>query len=350
MRLPNQPLISVLMPVYNGESFVALAIESILNQSYRDFEFIIIDDGSTDNTSQIVRHYKNVDDRIILISRENRGLTSSLNEGIEIASGKWIARMDADDISFPDRFERQLSWLDKTGADICGSWIQYFGVGPSYLHSNPESDLAIKVGLLFGCMLAHPTIIVRASLLKSLKYDADWDRAEDYELWTRMALANAKMSNAPVVLLKYRVHAKQISAASAYHQRELTQNIRRKYWKYSSLVRDINPELIDEFLKLYDPLILRPDMAMVDECINQLLTMYQGESRDIILKFGQIAYLKACQFDNTAWKRWRDICRRIDHHLKPITIMMMIFATLFKIGGKSRFMALGKSIYLRLQK
>ena len=121
------PLISVAMPVYNGERYLAKAIDSILAQTFADFELIIIDDGSTDNSLQVLHEYQKRDARIRLVARENRNLATTLNDLIDLARGKWIARMDQDDIALPHRFERQLQWLEETGADICGSWVKFFG-------------------------------------------------------------------------------------------------------------------------------------------------------------------------------------------------------------------------------
>src|SRR6185369_4386478 len=121
------PLISVVLPVYNGEKYLAEAIDSILGQTLTDFELIIIDDGSTDNSLAILKQYKQRDNRIRLIARENRNLATTLNDLIDLAQGEWVARMDQDDIALPHRFEKQLQWLEQTGADICGSSIRFFG-------------------------------------------------------------------------------------------------------------------------------------------------------------------------------------------------------------------------------
>ena len=123
----KSPLISVILPVYNAEKYLAEAIDSILNQTFTDFEFIIINDGSTDNSLSILQSYQTQDSRIRLFSRENKGIVMTMNEGIDLARGEWLARMDADDIAMPSRFERQLQHLKETSADICGAWIEFFG-------------------------------------------------------------------------------------------------------------------------------------------------------------------------------------------------------------------------------
>ena len=117
----EQPLVSVLMPVYNGEKYLSEAIESILNQSFLDFEFIILNDGSTDNSLNIINRYKNKDARIKLVSRENKGVVFTRNELIDLAMGDWIAWMDQDDVSHVDRLKEQLIRLKNQAADVCGS-------------------------------------------------------------------------------------------------------------------------------------------------------------------------------------------------------------------------------------
>lgn len=345
MGSPRQPLISVVMPVFNGQEYIHSAIESILGQSCADFEFIIIDDGSTDNTAQIVKKFQEIDSRIILISRANKGLSRSLNEGIDLASGALIARMDADDIALSERFKNQLAWLKLTGADICGSWIECFGGGSSAVYRHPQSDVAIKTGLLFGCLLAHPTVMIKAPLIKALKYDSDWNRAEDYELWTRIALAGAKFTNIPEVLLRYRVHSSQVSTASSAEQKLLSQNIRKNYWKLSSIVKKIDENLAQEFLKLYDPESVSIDMDDVDQCMMGLLATAEGESRLVVHQYGELAYVKACRLSRSAPRRWRAICKNYGLPCSIQIQALMIVASMLKVQTNGVLLKMGKYFY-----
>ena len=162
------PLISVVLPVFNAQLYVGEAVRSILAQTFVDFELIIINDGSTDGTLPILQSFILRDARVRLISRENLGLVATLNEGIQIARGIWIARMDADDIAEPIRFERQLEWLKQTDADICGSWIKYFGTSDRRVLQHPESDEAIKAEMLFGSPFAHSTVMMKTALVSQL--------------------------------------------------------------------------------------------------------------------------------------------------------------------------------------
>ncbi len=226
------PIISVAMPVFNGEKYLEQAIDSILNQSFEEFEFIIINDGSTDNSLKILQEYQKSDSRIILVSRENRNLATTLNEIIDLASGKWIARMDQDDIAMPFRFERQLHWLDQTNADICGSWVQRFGTKDNRIVKFHENDELIKAEMLFASPFAHPSVMMKTEYLKKLRYDSEFEKAEDYDLWVRSVQAGCKMTNVPEVLIRYRVHSDQITTRTYSIVQLQAQKIRQKYWKY----------------------------------------------------------------------------------------------------------------------
>jgi glycosyltransferase involved in cell wall biosynthesis len=203
------PKISVIMPVYNCEAYVKEAIDSILNQTFSDFEFLIIDDCSTDSTLSIVKSYG--DPRINVIEKgQNTGYTNSLNSAILIAKGKYIARMDGDDISLPERFHRQYDFLERNPeVVICGTAIQIIGTKDIQRHPFNHNDLKIK--LCFSSVFHHPTVMIKASVLKQNFYNKEFEPAEDYELWTRLAFLG-KMANLEDVLLNYRIHSNQTSS------------------------------------------------------------------------------------------------------------------------------------------
>jgi glycosyltransferase involved in cell wall biosynthesis len=199
------------MPIYNCGLFIGEAIESILEQTFRDLELIIIDDSSTDNTLQVVSSFK--DDRIRLIEKkENTGLISSLNLGIQMSRGAFIARMDGDDISHTTRIEKQIQFL-KANPEImlCGTWYQLLSL--KEIIKLPVEPGDIKIALLDYCPLGHPTVMFRKDILaaNNLSYDPDFFAAEDYELWTRM-VAIGSIANIPAPLLSYRSHPNQVSA------------------------------------------------------------------------------------------------------------------------------------------
>lgn len=198
---------SVVIPLYNKAYSIKRCIDSVLNQTHKDFEFIIINDGSTDKSLEIIEKYQNQDDRIVLISRENRGLITSLNEGIEKARSKYIARMDADDISLTTRFEEQLKIMEANKEIVvCGSWVNVFGENRKEKISKYfQHDKQIKANLIMSCCFAHPSVMMRrdAFVDNNIWYDENFKNAEDYHLWTQLARVG-KFYNIPKVLLNYR--------------------------------------------------------------------------------------------------------------------------------------------------
>ncbi len=205
--ISKNPVVSVVMSVYNAEKYLDAAIRSILEQTYNNFEFIIINDGSNDRSLEIIKKYKNEDDRIVLISRENRGLISSLNEGIAKARGEYIVRMDADDISLQFRIEKQLQVMEHDkDIVVCGSWINIFGENINEKVARYfEHDKQIKANLLVSCCFAHPSVMIRKDAFtnNNILYDERFKNAEDYHLWTQLAKVG-KFYNIPEILLKYR--------------------------------------------------------------------------------------------------------------------------------------------------
>ena len=206
------PRVSFLMAVYDGEMYLDEAIQSVLNQTFTDFEFIVINDGSIDETSQIIERYRRLDGRIRAYEQPNRGLVAALNRGLELARGEYVARMDADDISVTERTATQVAFMDAhPEVGICGSWIETFGSGGAVVRRYPADDATIRSWLLFESVLAHPSIMMRRELLvkTGLSYDAGSAHAEDYDLWVRAARHMA-LANIPEVLLRYRLHSQQV--------------------------------------------------------------------------------------------------------------------------------------------
>ncbi|MCJ7575561.1 MAG: glycosyltransferase [Dehalococcoidia bacterium] len=196
------------MPVYNGEKYLEKAIESILTQTFRDFEFIIIDDGSTDDTSDILARYQQKDARIRVYHQKNQGLMASLNRGCQLAQGKYIARMDADDVSLPERLEQQVRFLDtRPDIGILGTWMEVIdknGV-TRYIVRVPTTPALIEWSLLFDSCMGHPSVMMRRDVIERLNfYSSEATYAEDYDLWSRASLIT-HLANIPEALLRYRV-------------------------------------------------------------------------------------------------------------------------------------------------
>jgi glycosyltransferase involved in cell wall biosynthesis len=307
----SAPLISVVLPVYNGGRYLAEAIDSILAQTFSDFELIIIDDGSTDGSLSIIQKYAQKDTRIRVIARENRGLATTLNESIDIARGEWIARMDADDIALPHRFDRQLAWLKETGADISGSWVKNFGSLDQRVVKLRQTDEAIKMEMLFACPLAHPAVMMSTALVKKLRYDKAWEKAEDYDLWERAAVAGCKMTNVPEVLLKYRIHQAQVSTSASVRQKQLSQQIQRRYWKHISETMQLDQRWIEQILKIRESSASHIDLNLVDEALVGLFRRSHGEARVVVWDHALKLYLRVATNCPDIISRWNKLCQNL---------------------------------------
>jgi glycosyltransferase involved in cell wall biosynthesis len=229
----NIPQVTVILPVYNGDKYLAEAIESILEQTYTDFDFLIIDDGSTDGSFAIIQSFAQRDPRIRFTTRGNRGLVATLNEGVAQARGKYIARMDADDISMPARFKRQVSFLDANPSCVV--------LGTSFILINEAGrelktwrcfihDLTIRHALPAEGCIPHPTAMCRKSaIIEANGYRENYPAAEDYDLWRRLARVGELNNLSEPLLYKREVDA-AVSDRQAQTQRQSAKRIRNEIW------------------------------------------------------------------------------------------------------------------------
>jgi glycosyltransferase involved in cell wall biosynthesis len=220
----NTPLVTVLMPVYNAERFLKHAVQSVLTQTFTDFELLIINDGSTDASVSIIQSFN--DKRIRLVHNEkNSGVIDTLNKGISLATGKYIARMDADDYCLPTRFEKQVRYLEQHAAvavlatqvlqvnaldDDLGTWDD------DTRNSSPQE--IFKALAKTNC-IAHPTVMMRTEIIRAYAYNKKQKGSEDWDLWMRLVSEGHRIDKLPEFLLKYRLHT---ASVTAIHNRELT--------------------------------------------------------------------------------------------------------------------------------
>lgn len=242
---PPSPVVTVLMSIYNAEAYLRETMDSILGQTFTDFEFLIFNDGSTDTSAAIVRSY--ADPRIIFIDYEvNRGYCFNFNEGLAVARGRYLARMDGDDVAHPERLAKQVAYLeDNPGVGLCGSAVRYIGASSGIVEL-PVDNQIIRQTLWLRNAFFHPAIIMRVSILHthSLRYNVDYEPAEDYKLWTEMSMVT-EVHNLPDVLLDYRIHPHQISRQQSLKQQQVTAQIRQE--QMSHLGIELRPEQIATF-------------------------------------------------------------------------------------------------------
>ena len=237
MKKQNE-LISVIMAVYNGEDYLKPAIQSVLDQTYKNFEFIIVNDASTDNTVSIIESFQ--DERICLIHNEkNLRLAGSLNKAIAMARGKYLLRMDADDICFPDRFEKQVTYMDKHPeiGIAFGSVLKFSGdTILREIDSNEKKPEYIRATMLFFNTVYHPNVIMRREIFEKYLYQKEYTVSEDMALWFQVAKDYPIMRMNDFTLL-YRVHQGQVS--TAFHEKQVEQEMQMKLPYLQKLVKEI---------------------------------------------------------------------------------------------------------------
>jgi glycosyltransferase involved in cell wall biosynthesis len=234
------PRVTVLLPVFNAEHYLPSAVESVLTQSYSDFEAIVIDDGSTDASAEIIGSYARQDRRIRLVARRNRGVVASLNEGLAAARGEFIARMDADDVSLPDRFMEQVAFLQANEHCVAlGSSFIYIDEqgSPTRRHHCFINDVTIRHALpIEGCIL-HPVAMFRSGAVTKIGgYRERYFAAEDYDLIRRLARVG-ELYNLPDPLFHYRESDSRVSARHATEQQDTADCIRAEIWSDGELAR-----------------------------------------------------------------------------------------------------------------
>lgn len=285
------PKVTVLMPVYNGELYLKEAIESILNQSFKDFEFLIINDGSTDSSEEIIKSYR--DSRIRLVNNErNLRLIATLNKGLELARGEYIARMDCDDISHPKRLEKQVKKMNSDESiAICGTGFKV--IGKHGLKPLILTDFkSIRNYLHIDNCMVHPSVMMRKSILQKnhYYYDPLYTHVEDYELFVRIS-KNHKIVNLNKNLLYYRLSPNGISRQFSQEQYERTFHLSEQALQNKGILFNRKP-----YMKLQ---LQKTEVLQAQQEIKAILTSSACNDYDINEILGFL---------------WLDICTRGTGH------------------------------------
>lgn len=271
----SNPAISVVMPVYNAEATLDEAVTSILEQTFRDFEFIIINDGSTDSTASILKRYERVDPRIQIQHQNNQGVISALNRGCRLARGEYIARMDADDISLPQRFEKQLQYIEThREIGILGTWIERLRSDGSVLGTwrPPTNPKVLKWTHFFGVCVWHPTVLMRREIMEKVNfYRTEALFADDRDLWLR-ASAITEFGNVPEVLFQYKVWEGSVSQRHHQLLKEAQINLMTPFIS-DYLKIDVTPEAVAGLLRsnCKDPRGIRLSAALLQTLYRQFM-------------------------------------------------------------------------------
>jgi glycosyltransferase involved in cell wall biosynthesis len=333
----NMPLVSVIMSMYNTEKYVRETIESILNQTFKDFEFIIIDDASTDMSANIVQLYN--DPRIRFYQNENNiGIVANLNKLLDISQGMFIARQDSDDISCPERLQIQVDFLrNNTNIGICGTYARFIGTKKGVIrHCLCDKD--IRAYMLFSCPFVHPSVMMRASLFEDgLRYNEAFFPAEDYNFWFIIS-KKTKLANIPEILLNYRWHDMNISHVKQDIQMDKSNKVRHEIFEYS-----IGFKLSDEEKRIYD-LIPYPANRNITYDNLYMLEKFLVKIQELndIHKYYNFDSLK-----KTLFRIWSNVCRN-NEVITPINILLIYSRSklfcLSKVFSKDTF----KTIFIVL--
>lgn len=221
--------ISVVMPAYNAEKFIGESIESIINQTYQDWELIVVDDGSKDRTAEIAGRYAEQDSRVKVFTKENGGISRALNYGMERAQHSWIARLDADDLALPERFAKQLATAETDPeVVIWGSWVHQINVtgqrvGVIQFHPTTKQEFYEMRARAEPIRTVHPSVLFKKEVALAVGgYDPEMDGVEDSDLWARMYNKHGPMLNIPEYLTLYRVHPGSITAQKKFVSGEMS--------------------------------------------------------------------------------------------------------------------------------
>ena len=267
-------LISVIMPVYNSENYLEESINSILNQTHKNFEFIIINNGSTDNSLKIIKKYQKIDRRIVLIEKKNRGLIESLNDGLSKSKGQYIVRMDSDDISLPNRLAKQFSFMENNKLiGVCGTWIEIIdSKNHNRVKKFPQDDQSLKTTLLFSVPFPHPSVMIRASAIKEkFEYSLGYDSIEDYKLWWDMSKTTI-FYTLPEILLKYRSLPNGVTNTA---EKDFNQRMRSTQKVFKEVVKSLGIQNSNEEDKIHFIIGLNDRISKYKLNMNDVLNYFQ---------------------------------------------------------------------------
>ena len=304
----NRPLVSIVMPVYNAEKYLESTIDSILNQDYPNLELIIVNDGSTDNSKNIILNFS--DPRICYFENHaNCGIVKTRNRGLEEAKGHYIAVMDSDDIALRERIKIQVEFLENNpGYGMCGTWFQTIDGKGNFLKKArfPSNDKDARSNLLVHNCFCHSTVMMRSKLAKELKYNPLFDVIEDYYLWYALS-RTTKIINIPVYTTYYRVHGNNVSTTRKIHMFTLINKMNAK------ILDDLGVKYSPEELKIHSNALISDDsifkekvkMAELENWILKLLSeIGKNEIYNEFIVYKILA------------KKWIILCNKTGNHRK----------------------------------
>jgi glycosyltransferase involved in cell wall biosynthesis len=300
------PTTSVIMPVHNGSKWLKQALTSILDSKDDSVEVIVIDDGSTDESAAIIKSMMATHHALKLITNSsNLGIVASLNRGLQAARGRFIARMDADDITMPSRFSRQIHYLEQTGCDLCGTWFIEFGQGIPRTVRWPHDEDAVRAAMLFQNTILHPTILARREVFEEFQYREEYRLAEDYDLLTRVC-SKFRVANLPEPLLRYRRHPRQATQARRAAMEDVTRRIRIQALRQQGFDPSPEEERLHNLVRAPVSIRNQRDLRGIE---TWLLKLHQAcgskRARDIVASQWVRACIRAAPLRGAMWDSFR---------------------------------------------
>ena len=325
------PLVTVIMPVYNVERYVADSIASILNQTYRNIELLVFNDGSTDQSAAVVAGIK--DPRLIFInSEQNFGCSAHMNTGFKMAKGKYIARMDSDDVSLPERLAKQVAFMEAhPEVGVCGTLMNIMD-HPEIREVLPITDAEIRLYMLANSPLANPTVLLRTSVIQAIgaEYDNYFAPSEDYRIFHDL-IPHTQFANLPEPLLDYRRHEGQISNYKSNRQRDRADDIRALQLRHYGF--DLTPTEFETYCKFVDN-YLRPletaDYGPMKPLMDKLVTQNR-----------QLQAFPDAEFEAFVHRTWQTAIYNVKQY--SLGLLQPVFGTSTRVAND----ALGLNVALR---
>ena len=297
---------------------------------------------------KIISQFQGQDTRIRVITRENRGVVASVNQGIGLAQGAWVARMDADDVCTSDRFEKQLTSLGRTGADICGTWIQLFGTRGNWVKKYPIDHEGIEIEMLFSQPIGNATVFMKTAYAQSLLYDEYYERAEDYDYFERAMAQGWVFSNLDEPLYHYRHHSQQTSTQHYLMQQNRSQEIRLRYWNRVAKKYGLLEGEIAEVMKIRD---LHSsnflNMDFINSAFDKILNFHGAHYAPLLLSNMTPLYLMCSNRGSEPLMYLKRFFSQWGLAISPMMQAQFMIISLLKINPQSQVFSTLRDLYMR---